>query len=286
MRDRELDPLWRRFQARTRARIGLGRTGSALPTARLLEFQLAYAEARDAVLAAADFDAIAAALRPRASCRVRSLAPDRASYLRRPDLGRRARPDDLDALPEGAFDVVFVIADGLSARAVEAHAAALLAVLVPRLDSWRIAPIVLAEQGRVALGDDIGAALQAQFAVVLIGERPGLSVPDSLGIYLTHEPRVGRRDSERNCISNIHADGLGIAAAADKLEWLLTQARHLRLTGIGLKEDAPAAAPRLAQPADRGPAPVDREPALIDGGPAVVDREPAPVDGGSQPVDR
>jgi len=250
VRDRELDPLWRRFQARTRARIGLGRTGSALPTARLLEFQLAYAEARDAVLAAADFAAIAAALQPRASCRVRSLAPDRASYLRRPDLGRRARPDDLEALPDGPFDVVFVIADGLSARAVEAHAAAVLEILVPRLESWRIAPIVLAEQGRVALGDDIGAALHAQFAVVLIGERPGLSVPDSLGIYLTREPRVGRRDSERNCISNIHAHGLGIAAAADKLEWLMTQARHLRLTGIGLKEDAPAEVPSLAKPVD------------------------------------
>jgi len=235
------DPLWRRFQALTRARIGLGRVGNSIPTARLLEFQLAYAEARDAVLAGADFAAIAAALLPRDSYRVRSLATDRASYLRRPDLGRRARHDDLDALPKGPFDAVFVIADGLSARAVQTHAVPLLQVLLPRLDSWRIAPIILAEQARVALGDDIGAALEAQFAVMLIGERPGLSVPDSLGIYLTHEPRVGRRDSERNCISNIHADGLGVAAAADKLEWLMTQARRLRLTGVALKEDAPAA---------------------------------------------
>jgi ethanolamine ammonia-lyase small subunit len=247
---RDLDTLWRRFQALTRARIGLGRVGHSLPTARLLEFQLAHAEARDAVLASADFDALAAALGPCATLRVRSLAADRAQYLRRPDLGRRLHPETRAALPTGPFDAVFVVADGLSARAVQTHAVPLLQALLPRLDSWNLAPVVFAEQARVALGDEIGGALSAQFAVVLIGERPGLSVPDSLGVYLTHEPRVGRRDSERNCISNIHADGLATQAAADKLEWLMTRARQLRLTGVALKEDAPADPAQLTRPGD------------------------------------
>jgi ethanolamine ammonia-lyase small subunit len=115
----------------------------------------------------------------------------------------------------------------------------LLEALVPRLDQWQLGPVILAERGRVALGDEIGAAMQADQVVVLIGERPGLSVPNSLGIYLTHGPRLGRRDSERNCISNVHADGLDYATAAEKLAWLMTQARQLRLTGVALKEDAP-----------------------------------------------
>jgi ethanolamine ammonia-lyase small subunit len=239
------DRIWLRFKEATRARIGLGRVGDALPTQRLLEFQAAHASARDAVLAPVDFVALGAALAPLATIQVRSAARDTAEYLRRPDLGRRLAAGCAERLPSGPFDAVFVVADGLSATAVQAHAAPLLAALVPRLHQWKLGPVILAERGRVALGDEIGATLQAEQVIVLIGERPGLSVPNSLGIYLTHAPRVGRRDSERNCISNVHADGLAYATAADKLEWLMTQARRLRLTGVALKEDAPTA-PQLS----------------------------------------
>lgn len=233
------ESLWRKFRSLTRARIGLGRTGDALPTTRLLEFQYAHAKARDAVFARADFAALLAQLQPRAALTVRSAATDRVVYLRRPDLGRRLDPQSAAILPPGPWDAVFVLADGLSAVALETHAVPLLRAVTARLSDWRIGPVILAEQARVALGDEIGMRMGAQFAVVLIGERPGLTVPDSLGVYLTHAPRAGVRDSQRNCISNIHAEGLGYASAADKLAWLMTQARRLQLTGIALKEDAP-----------------------------------------------
>ena len=171
---------------------------------------------------------------------MRSAASDRSTYLRRPDLGRVLERECLARLPEGPFDAVFVIADGLSASAVQAHAVSMYAAIATLLPSWRLGPVVLAEQARVALGDEIGERMSAAMVVVLIGERPGLSVPNSLGIYLTYAPRVGRPDSERNCISNIHADGLSYGAAAAKLEWLMRQARTLQLTGGALKEDAPA----------------------------------------------
>ncbi|MGH8445193.1 MAG: ethanolamine ammonia-lyase subunit EutC [Solimonas sp.] len=238
------DPFarWRRA---TRARIGLGRAGDALPTAALLDFQAAHSRARDAVHGRVDFDAIAAQLAvpfAQAPLRVRSRADDRAVYLRRPDFGRRVHGDDLPRLATAqqrdGYDLAFVVADGLSAAAVNVHAAPLLAVLKPRLASWRLAPVVLASQARVALGDEVAAALGARMVAVLVGERPGLSVADSLGIYLTWAPRVGCLDAARNCISNIHADGLSYARAADTLMWLLDEARHRRLTGIGLKLDA------------------------------------------------
>ncbi len=256
MSQHDVDDLWRRFTAVTRARIALGRAGDGLPTRRLLEFAHAHACARDAVTARVDFDALAEQLRPVASRHVRSAAAvstaaDRSTYLRRPDLGRRLAAGAGAALPSGPFDAVFVIADGLSAGAVQAHAVPVYRAAAARLAGWHLAPVILAEQARVALGDEIGAAMDAAMVVVLIGERPGLSVPSSLGAYLTFAPRVGRRDSERNCISNIHADGLSCAAAAAKLEWLMTQARTLRLTGVALKEDAvpdrgdlPAPAPK------------------------------------------
>lgn len=225
----------------TRARIGLGRAGDALPTRALLDFQLAHSRARDAVHGAVDIDAIAAQL-PLPSLRVRSRVPDRASYLRRPDLGRRVHPDDLPKLDaaRGDFDLAFVIADGLSAAAVHAHALPLIAEVLPRLPGLRLAPVVLAGQARVALGDEIGEALGAQLVAVLIGERPGLSVADSLGVYLTWAPRLGRVDAERNCISNIHLDGLSYAQAADTLAGLVGAARRLRQSGVALK---PGAAP-------------------------------------------
>ena len=241
MSPRDIDKLWQRFTSVTRARIALGRAGDALPTQRLLDFAYAHACARDAVSARVDFTALAAALGSVPSIAVRSAAADRSTYLRRPDLGRRLAQDCAERLPDGPFDAVFVIADGLSAGAVQEHAVPTLKAAAALLSGWRLGPVVLAEQARVALGDEIGAKMRAAMVVVLVGERPGLSVPNSLGLYLTFAPRVGRPDSERNCLSNIHADGLPYAAAAAKLVWLMTQARTLRLTGVGLKEAAPAA---------------------------------------------
>jgi ethanolamine ammonia-lyase small subunit len=233
------DP-WIALRAATRARIGLGRTGDALAIRDVLEFQLAHAKARDAVHTPLDTDAITRDLAPRPTARVHSRAPDRDTYLRRPDLGRQLDPACSRSLT-GPCDAVFVIADGLSPVAVQRHAVALLDACLARLSGWNLAPIVIATQARVALGDAIGACLQATISVMLIGERPGLSVADSLGVYLTYLPRIGRLDSERNCISNIHADGLSYDAAADMLAWLMTEARTRKLTGVGLKDDRPAA---------------------------------------------
>ncbi len=233
------DEMWSALKRATRARIGLGRAGDGLPTGELLAFQMAHARARDAVHGHVDFDAIAAAFPDRDVVRVASAAGDRATYLRRPDLGRRLAEGEADRLPKGPCDVVFVVADGLSAAAVEAQAAATLAATLRRLDGLSIGPIVLASQGRVALGDEIGAAIGARLVVMLIGERPGLSAADSLGAYLTFDPKPGRLDSERNCLSNIHGHGLTPEAAAVKLAWLVREALRRGLSGIDLKEAAP-----------------------------------------------
>jgi ethanolamine ammonia-lyase small subunit len=240
-----VDPLWDRFGRVTRARIGLGRAGDALPTRHSLDFQYAHACARDAVGARVDFDALVRQLEPRPAIKVCSAAPDRPTYLRRPDLGRRLSPDTAGRLPRGPYDAVFVIADGLSARAVERNALPVLMGTMARLIDWSFGPVILAEQARVALGDDIGARMHAATVVMLIGERPGLSVPDSLGVYLTFAPRIGRSDAERNCISNIHADGLTHDAAAAKLAWLMSAARSRCLTGVALKEDEGRSLPGL-----------------------------------------
>jgi ethanolamine ammonia-lyase small subunit len=226
----------------TRARIGLGRAGDGLPTRELLAFQAAHAAARDAVHGRVDFDALAAAFPDREVRRVASAAGDRATYLRRPDLGRRLAEGEAARLAKGPFDVVFVIGDGLSAAAVDAHAAAFVSAALRRLDGLSIGPIVLANQARVALGDEIGAATAARLVVVALGERPGLTAADSLGAYLTFAPRIGRVDSERNCLSNIHDHGQTPEVAAAKLAWLVREALARGLTGIDLKEDAPEAA--------------------------------------------
>ena len=239
------DP-WARLRLATRARIGLGHAGDGLPTQALLDFQLAHARARDAVHTPFHTEAVAARLGEQPMIRmpvirVHSAAESRAIYLQRPDLGRRLDADSAALLQPGSYDVAFVIGDGLSATAVHDHAAPMLAAALDRLEGWSVAPIVLATNGRVALGDDIGARLGAGMVVVLIGERPGLSAADSLGLYLTFDPKPGRKDSERNCISNIHPpDGLGYDAAADKLAWLMREARRLKLTGVGLKDDTPS----------------------------------------------
>jgi ethanolamine ammonia-lyase small subunit len=233
---------WTALRTTTRARIGLGRTGDALPIKDVLEFQLAHARARDAVHTPLDTQAIAQSIAPLPSVTVHSRALDRETYLRRPDLGRQLDPSCLGALT-GCWDVVFVIADGLSPVGVQLHAAPLLRACLDRLPGWSAAPILIATQARVALGDEIGNWLKTELCAVLIGERPGLSVADSVGVYLTYSPRIGRRDSERNCISNVHADGLSYEAAADMLAWLMTEGRRRKLTGVDLKADRVIGAP-------------------------------------------
>ena len=223
------------LRATTPARIGLGRVGQGLPTAPMLAFQLAHARARDAVHAAMDVEQIAAAI-DGPTLVVDSAAPDRTTYLQRPDLGRRLSPA-APALPRGDFDLSIVVADGLSATAVHAHATAVVTALIAQLPDWRIAPVVIARQARVAIGDEIGEALGARMVAVMIGERPGLSAADSLGAYITWSPKPGRPDSERNCISNIRdPGGLSPSQAVDKIAWLLREARRLELTGVALKD--------------------------------------------------
>jgi ethanolamine ammonia-lyase small subunit len=244
--------LWADLRRFTPARVALGRAGNGLPTPAHLDFQAAHTAARDAVHAALDVAALRAELASAgsASIAVHSAAPDRRTYLLRPDLGRRLRDADRSALPAMPGAMLFVICDGLSAIAAQRHAPALLAHAIPALrrTGHAVAPIGVAEQGRVALGDDIGAAMQAAAAAVLIGERPGLTAADSLGVYLTWQPRRGRTDAERNCISNIRPDGLAPQAAADKLLWLIGAMWRLRLTGVGLKDEQRAAPPALPPP--------------------------------------
>jgi ethanolamine ammonia-lyase small subunit len=233
-----------RLRALTPARVGLGRTGVSMATRDLLDFQRCHAVARDAAHARLESASLARTLGAIAGgsiLRLHSAAADRTTYLQRPDLGRRldeAGRTLLAGRTQSARDLALIVADGLSALAVERHAAPLLEELLPRLQDWKLAPICIVEQGRVAIGDEIGAALHAQIALVLIGERPGLSSPDSLGAYITWEPRPGRTDAERNCISNIRAEGLNSAQAAAQLEVILSAARRLRLTGVALNQQA------------------------------------------------
>lgn len=233
------DPL-KRF---TRARIALGRAGDGLPTDKALEFSMAHALARDAIHGTVEWDFIIKALAPLKTITVKSAATSKDIYLRRPDLGRQLAVGEEANLPNGPFDLAFVIGDGLSADAVMAYAAETVQESRALLKDFSIAPIILAQGARVALSDPIGAAMQAQLVVMLIGERPGLTTADSLGAYLTFAPRPGRQDSERNCISNIHAHGLSPQLAAQKIAWLAREALRLRLTGVDLKEAAPDALP-------------------------------------------
>jgi ethanolamine ammonia-lyase small subunit len=240
--------VWAQLRQWTPARVGLGRAGASLPTEPMLAFELAHARARDAVHAPLDADALAMEL-----CRERfgdsivvcSRARDRMEYLVRPDLGRSLDAESCEmlqmALPS---PLVVVIADGLSAMAPARHAVPLLVELRRQSESWENVVIVVANLARVALGDEIGEMLHAGAVVVLIGERPGLSSPDSLGIYLTWAPRVGSTDADRNCISNVRPEGLSYAEAAARLRYLLCEARRLRLSGVALKDDSDSA-PRI-----------------------------------------
>ncbi|UTV86608.1 ethanolamine ammonia-lyase subunit EutC [Cobetia amphilecti] len=242
---------WQRLGQYTDARIGLGRAGISLPTNRSLEFQLAHARAQDAVhlpleipRLIEDLNQLTALENAPQIQRLHSRAVDRTTYLQRPDYGRRLDEDSrqqLSALDAQPADLAIVVVDGLSSLAVQNNAAPFIAALLEALaedgpDAWSLAPISVVEQGRVAIGDEVGELLNARAVLVMVGERPGLSSPDSLGLYLTWQPRVGLSDASRNCISNVRPAGLDFAMAAQRLHYLLREARKLGLTGVGLKD--------------------------------------------------
>jgi ethanolamine ammonia-lyase small subunit len=276
-----LDP-WAALRQHTNARIALGRVGTSLPMAEVLQFGVAHAMARDAIHTPLDVGALTAGLEADGwrTLRAHSQARSRHEYLLRPDLGRRLGPTSLPALqmaheainatgqtdamgatrtPVPAFDLLLVLGDGLSPVGIQGHARPLLNVLrehLLRLPSphlphtpLRLGPVVVASQARVALGDDIAQALHAPMVAVLIGERPGLSSPDSVGIYLTLNPRVGCHDAQRNCISNVRPAGQPFASAAHRLAWLVQQAFKLGSTGVTLKDESDLTALAVSAPA-------------------------------------
>jgi ethanolamine ammonia-lyase small subunit len=243
-----IDP-WQQLKSFTRARIAIGRVGSSLPTKEVLDFGLSHAMARDAVHLALDVDALERDIRQHdfTTLRVKSMAADRATYLLRPDMGRRLHEHSLLHLQNithaqsepKPIDFLIVVGDGLSSLAVARHAAPLLAEIKHTSPSeWSASRVVIASQARVAIGDEIGQALNAKIVAMLIGERPGLSSPDSLGIYLTYNPKLGLSDADRNCISNVRPEGLSYEAAAKKLVWLAKEAMRLKLTGVALKDES------------------------------------------------
>ncbi len=236
------DDPWQRLRGLTAARIGLARSGASLGTGPMLAMRLAHARARDAVQAALDVAALEQACGPLLV--VRSAARDRAEYLLRPDLGRMLAPGT--TLPQGEHHLAIVLADGLSARAVQDHAPPVLAALRPLLGAWRLGPLVVVQGGRVAAGDAVAAGLGAAAVLVLVGERPGLSAPDSLGAYLTWRPGPRTTDADRNCVSNIRPAGLPPADAACKLAWLLERMRAQGGSGVALKDEAPGPGTLLA----------------------------------------
>lgn len=239
---------WLELRRLTPARIALGRTGTSLPTSAQLDFQFAHAQARDAVHLPFDHAALSAQLteRGRESLLLHSAAVDRNSYLQRPDLGRKLSDESAQALRDyaaahpGGVDLAIVVADGLSALAVHRHTLPFLSRLEEQMsaDGWSMAPVVLVEQGRVAVGDEIGQLLGAKMLVMLIGERPGLSSPDSLGLYFTYNPKVGLTDAYRNCISNVRLEGLSYGMAAHRLLYLMREACRRQLSGVNLKDEA------------------------------------------------
>ena len=239
------DP-WRRLRELTPARIALGRAGGSLPTRELLDFQRAHAQARDAVLEPFDPAALAAEISSlgAATLVAHSAATDRKTFLTRPDLGRRLSDASRRLFSPDAqgFDVAIIVSDGLSALAVARQATPLLAAFLPLAESvgWRLAPVTVVLHGRVAIADEIGQLLGAKAAVILLGERPGLSSPDSLGAYLVYDPRPGRTDAQRNCVSNIRPQGLPPAAAAAAIHYLLGEALRRKISGIALKDERPA----------------------------------------------
>ncbi|MNM58626.1 Ethanolamine ammonia-lyase light chain [compost metagenome] len=239
---------WLELRRLTPARIALGRTGTSMPTRAQLDFQYAHAQARDAVHLPFDHSALRSQLAERGheSVLLHSAAIDRNSYLQRPDLGRKLSGDSAQVLRDyasanpGGVDLVIVVADGLSALAVHRHTLPFLARLEEqvRAENWTVAPVILVEQGRVAIADEVGELLGAKMTVILIGERPGLSSPDSLGLYFTYNPKVGLTDAYRNCISNVRLEGLSYGMAAHRLLYLMREACRRQLSGVSLKDEA------------------------------------------------
>lgn len=259
----------------TSARIGLERSGSSLKTHDLLAFDMACAQARDSVTLPLDVKRLTRDLAPLECINVHSAASDRHAYLRYPDLGRRLDPAGAATLPASPVDLAIVVGDGLSSRAAQAHAAPLVREILARLPGVRVGPLIIVEQARVAVADEVGERMNAGCAIILIGERPGLTANDSLSIYLCHSPRQGRTDAEKNCISNIHAGGLGYAEAATQLAWLFEQASRLGFSGVDLKpyDGRSGAARDIAQVADatgRGVLSSDQLPLTIPAGQPVL----------------
>jgi ethanolamine ammonia-lyase small subunit len=238
----EPDPL-SFLKAFTRARIAIGSTGTSIPTKQSLQFKLAHAHARDAVYSAMDSEQLADNLMQfnLPVLQLHSRAESRAQYLQRPDMGRLLDEYSINRLTDQITgdDVVIIIADGLSAMAIHENVLALLQLLVPKLlaAKLKVGPLCLVQQGRVAIGDPIADALNAKLSIVLIGERPGLSAADSMGAYLTYNPKPGLKDNSRNCISNIRPCGLDHAAAADKIFYLVQESFKRKLSGVGLKDN-------------------------------------------------
>lgn len=227
----------------TAARIAIGATGNSIPTAQSLEFKLAHAHARDAVYSVLDTAGLEGALAQfhRPVLQLHSMADNRAQYLKRPDMGRKPNEESLNRLADQITgdDVVIIIADGLSATAINQNVLALLQMLIPKLMAAgvKIGPLCLVQQGRVAIGDDIAHELKAKLSVVLIGERPGLSSADSMGAYLTYGPKPGLKDNSRNCVSNIRPGGFDVATAADKIFYLIQESFRRKLSGVQLKDN-------------------------------------------------
>ncbi|MFJ4145006.1 ethanolamine ammonia-lyase subunit EutC [Pseudomonas sp. NPDC089734] len=248
MTDETLPNPWLELRRLTPARIALGRAGTSLPTQAQLDFQFAHAQARDAVHLPFDHAGLSEQLtaKGRETLQVHSAAADRHSYLQRPDLGRRLNEESVSQLQEyaaahpGGVDLAVVVADGLSSLAVHRHTVPFLARMEEQAtaEGWTLSPVVLVEQGRVAVADEVGELLGAKMVVILIGERPGLSSPDSLGLYFTYAPRVGLNDAHRNCISNVRLEGLSYAMAAHRLLYLMREACRRQVSGVNLKDEA------------------------------------------------
>ena len=241
------DP-WANLRQFTDARIGLGRSGAAMPTREVLNFALSHAMARDAVTTPLDWSPIEKGLQALGleTIRIKSASHDRSEYLRRPDLGRRLSSEARQKLQEGSEkaltkpDLVVLVGDGLSSMCVSANIVPMMSAFLDhaRRAGWQLGPVLLADDARVALGDEAGEIMGAKAVLVLIGERPGLSSPDSLGAYLTFAPRVGLKDADRNCISNIRPRGLSYDEAAFKAAWLLREALRRGLSGVNLKDES------------------------------------------------
>ena len=246
--EHNVDNPWLELRRLTPARIALGRTGTSIPTGAQLDFQFAHAQARDAVHLPFDHAGLSSQLaeRGRDSLLLHSAAIDRHSYLQRPDLGRRLSDESAQTLRNyaeanpGGVDLAVVVADGLSALAVHKHTLPFLTRMEEQThaEGWSLSPVILVEQGRVAVADEVGQLLGAKMVVILIGERPGLSSPDSLGLYFTYNPKVGLTDAYRNCISNVRLEGLSYGMAAHRLLYLMREACRRQLSGVNLKDEA------------------------------------------------